>query len=583
MISVSSAWKNAQSMQILPEGNVRITFENGVVLDKTNFKNFKYTQSGSITNQKLVSKEIQFDIFMLNTYNFTLHSYCKVEFGLRINGSWEWVLVGSFQVFDRNIPQNGLIATYSLNNAFISSVFLDEIYKKGSNQDYDGDDMSLHSLLLTAFSGRSNDLPTLACGKSLSQVSFAEVLQLAGSACGRTANIVRANTGNIKENTKFEFTAYDNDGDDIDYIITPEFQYKYPEFIVEDAIAYFNLNIYENSEIEEEIGTKFTIVVLTNEFDYEEGERGLEAGTYTVGESRPIDPSKFWNVVDTTGDCAGKITENYVFMYTYEGRVGSRVGYILSRMETQSNPIPYRVGGLGYVGTTVSIDNVLVNDDYKDMCASYYQEWLENNVVLDCSFRIDPRLELFDKVIIRDKQNNDHYGICELVKITFNGAFRGKVKAREFYPDEKPEAYINHKTIVVQDFTQGRECVIENMSSLSVFLNMQTTGANGMIWKRRNRQTLEVIDEFEVPCGRIAIGQKTDPDTKEVLGKYLGVYEHTTGSQYRLLEPNPISTEFNSGNEIWTITLKSGYSLHFSRSGYERYLLDNFSGYIDYR
>lgn len=88
-----------------------------------------------------------------------------------------------------------------------------------------------------------------------------------------------------------------------------------------------------------------------------------------------------------------------------------------------------------------TIDNPLITNDYlitaRDYLAKYipfsnYEGWLIKQTYIDCDFRIDPRLELFDKVKVVDKSGNQHFGIVEALTIKFDGAFTGKATIREF-------------------------------------------------------------------------------------------------------------------------------------------------------
>lgn len=580
-MNVTQNWIQNQKKQITAEANVRITINDNIVLDKSNLQEFSYIQNGSVTNQTLPSKEITFKVFIDDFEPFDLHSICKVEFGYFLDGDWEWNTVGYFQINEREIPQNGLIATYNANMAFYKSfdshsqiVFLNADYNLGSNHSSTGDRGSINSLLVS--SGLSDwkidQSSNVYVGRSLQPCTKFELLQQIAFSWGKTLNLIYVDGSHYYVDCEF----YDNDLsmtiNSWTYFIDTNNYYEYPEFVVEEQIESISIKEYINSE--EELDNLETIeVTLTNVGDFE-GEHGL-TGEYAFGTSYFEDPAKyfsnrgFFQNVD--------ICENYVFAYADPSRQGETVEVELSFMKTTTEEETIKIQDIvGNTGTTLNVDNALVNYNMKDYCVNYLKRWLPNNVVIEVNFRIDPRLELFDKVVIRDKRNAQHYCICEYVEINFNGAFKGKVKAREF--GYVPPTELVHKRITVTDFNDGLECAIEQMSSVSQFLNMQTNQANGMVWTRRNRETLEIIDE--VDCGRVAIGQKKDPDTKEVIGNYVGVYEHTTGSSYKLLNPNPIASEFNSGNEIWTITLKAGYSLKFSRSGYERYLLDNFTGYI---
>lgn len=520
--------------------------------------------------------------------------------GVNVNADWEYIEVCKCQTKDKINKQNGIEVEYIFD--FLGYKKLNENYIGGSASSYPDanytiQDISIHKTYripsimekmniypfnysisvgyIPIVVGESY-LPNKEMGYGLQTDKKINVVQRIASACGKTFDIQTINSLYIPS-LPLAMTGYreivnyldiSHSIKHTDYEINPNNSLKFPEFEYEKQFGSFTIKQYSKQ-------------MGTNSSSYSLHITGSDVFKYYE-----LSQLCFPQLVYLQNTQSG----NSYYAYCYGNCIGT-----LENDTVPSGDYTVNLYGLNLISSKIeyvidsnianvaNFDNELVNSNFISFTKDLINTWINENLVIDCDFRIDPRLELYDQVKVVDKSGNVHYGVVEEFQINFNGCFKGKARIRKITPPPTPETIIVHKTIDIADFNSGKECVIENMSSLDVFLNMQTNNANGMIWKRRNRQTLEIIDEWEKDCGRVAIGQKKDPDTKEVLGNYVGVYEHTISSQYKLLEPNPISTEFNSGDEIWTITLKVGYSLHFSRSGYERYLLDNFSGYIDYQ
>lgn len=435
MIYVSQNWKDEQTKQLRPEGDVKIEFYSGASLggltyvteiNKANISNFSFRTSGKVENVNVPSVNINLELIK-GTYSEIKRGYvAKLFYGFLINGSWEYHLVDYYRVTEVSIPANGLVDKFVLK--MVSDDTLTKQYTKGSN----GGNLDPIKFINKVYGyadylEAKTDLANyndVLIGMSLGNCSKIEALQLVGIACGKTLiikNILSITfqeyTFQVADNNIYYREIAPTDADThYDYVISPNNSYTFPE--LQNSMAVSNLVITEYTNTLGDVARTFNEVFTefstinrswTKQFDvlYYKITFSTKAGTFSSQSATLNGYTATWSAWKSTN-----IARTEVYLYD---------------MTTTAEQHTYTINS---TGEDFYVDNELINENYLTPASNYLRAWLPFQDYIECDYRIDPRLELFDKIVVVDKSNNGHVVIVEEITINFNSSFSGKIRGR---------------------------------------------------------------------------------------------------------------------------------------------------------
>ena len=449
MLPVSQDWKNAQSLQLRPEGDVKIEFykTDSVIssltyvteVNKDHISTFNYRGSGKVDNANVPSLTINLELIK-GTHGDIQRGYiAKLYFGFLINDAWEYIEANWFKVDEVNIPANGLVDKFVLKP--ISEESYSKQYAKGSN----GGNLDPIKLLdritglgdgsfynVSAFTDLASFNDVLV-GMSLGDCSKIEALQLIGIACGKTLMVDKIISYTYQQVTiqiarsdiKYKTITPDANDTNFDYTINPANSYRFPELQNNMAVSHLIITQYTNTQPTDEQGNP------------------IKAHTYnevfTSIQSRSWDKQfqeLYYKI--TYSVKAGSFSPNSLFTgVRLDGYVAkwwalpltapARMEVYIWAMETTAEQKSYTINS---TGEDFYVDNPLVNGNYITPCKDYLVAWLPFQNYIECEYRIDPRIELFDKIVVVDKSNHVNVVVVEDYTIDFNGGFTGKVRGR---------------------------------------------------------------------------------------------------------------------------------------------------------
>lgn len=432
MISVSTAWCKAQLLQLRPESDVKIEFYSAVTgssivtINKANISTFNYKVSGKVENVNTPSFNINLELIKGTYDEIKRGYYAKLFFGMYINNAWEYREINWFRVTEVSIPANGLVDKYVLKA--ISDEELSRQYTKGSNGG-DLDALKFFSKVYgyTVRSAQADlaEYNDLLIGMSLGNCSKFEALQVLAMACGKTLIVDKIATMILLEqeylvpasDVRFKSIAPDNTDTIYNYVISPANSYSFPELKNSNQISNLVVTVYTNTKIDDPVAhtynqvfTEFIIMdSWTKQFDelYYSIATSVKAGTFLYMSKSLNGYTASWSAIKNTN-----IARVEVYLYT---------------MKTTAEQKTYVINSSG---EDFYVDDELINNNYLSYASDYLSAWLPFQDYIECDFRIDPRLELFDKIMIFDKSNNGHIVIVEEINIEFNGSFNGKIRGR---------------------------------------------------------------------------------------------------------------------------------------------------------
>lgn len=491
MRTVVQEWIDIQNQPITTESDIWIYFYQGntttvdKILTKQNIRNFSYRQSGSVINKRYPIKEITFDMFTFcgNAPKFELGTLCCVVFKYKKQDDSAWLscVIGSFRVVDRTIKANGLTANYTLNNTFFATyssysqtVSVNDItsskYRYGSNRYGRGGDDGNFDFTLRYLSNRmglavpSTTQTRKAVGKSLPVVSILDGLQMCAVCGGYTLQIGANSTSIVPYNNGGSFRSIlPTTSADSSYVVRQGVCYQKPEIIQDEIVKTIEINEYKNEKGEYVLGTinemsgcSFFSVSFDESGDYDSSHQNGYWG-YTS-----IDPSKYWyELVDKDGDDYFALDENTIAGWAdfeYSGYV------IYPLMKTTYSVNSSTISGIDK-GTSIVIDNCLINSNYSSAVMTFMKNWLAKNEVLELVGRFDPRLELFDMInVIFD--NRLYKILVEDFNLSYNGGFSGKILGRICDTNEN----LNYFAIKKVGGTQTSQLSFVNEGSASATL-----------------------------------------------------------------------------------------------------------------
>ena len=410
MIPVTAAWKLNQKNRTRTESDVRITVSS-YTLTKKDLFSFEQNDSGSIMCDVIPVCEIVFSCFMTDgrPYDFDPQDLVGVQYGYLLNNSWKWITKGYYKIVEKIIPANGLIATYRLRISITATIYsnlnnsLDDIYERGSwrsklfHQGYTISDLN------SAVRG-SRDLPQQqdrAVGALLNYCSYGELIRQLSLCQGRCGFITY-------ERTTHFVNVMDHEVEPLtDYVVELEYCYAYPEKETNKKFGSIFITDHDNFADRTSVIDGFNVV-----FDTEESK--------TI----KVEPAKYAKFL-VDGTESNYVEDNAISIHKTAGiyqidfyGIG-QTNEVHSKVYDSDNP------------NNLSIDCPLMFRT----SVPYAYELLEfanlHNEVYTLKCRIDPRVELFDKISFETKDTM-YRGIVEGIVVKYNGAFTGELRVRPY-------------------------------------------------------------------------------------------------------------------------------------------------------
>lgn len=399
----------------LPNQRVRIkSFTAGVIKIFTNKDIISYSAKNNVSliNDKLPTNDINFELDNTdNKFNpdnrnglfnyLSKRQEIKIRYGYAFDDGDEYISGGTYYLTEWETPQNSHTATFKAKNAIN---FFTKPFYKGLNKsktlaelakevlalcNWDDDYVFLDPILNTI----TTDAPMPAC-------SCAEALQYIAQAANCMLYI---DSNNVITIERISLLANDDD-----YEINNFNEYEYPELEIDDEIHYINIGVYS----------------YFNDDEIKELYKGnLSLGTQEIIYSDRADYSSI-NITGAIIDYDETSSFKTVCEVETEGEVVVS-GYVLKEsasiytIDNEKN------------GDDLQIENPLITS--KELAADvgdYITEWINKRYTDSCNFRIDPRLELLDRVNIQGKLFVKHLCIIKEIGITFKGAFKGTCKGK---------------------------------------------------------------------------------------------------------------------------------------------------------
>lgn len=442
MLPVSQGWKNAQSLQLRPEGDVKIEFFTSsdltnpvATINKDHISAFNYRGSGKVDNANVPSLVVNLELIK-GTHGDIQRGYiAKLYFGFLINDAWEYIEANWFKVDEVNIPANGLVDKFVLKP--ISAESYSKQYTRGSN----GGDLDPIGLVtrVTGYSPTAlvpvdmsafTDLASfddVFVGMSLGNCSKIEALQLIGIACGKTLIVDKTLHMTFQSSqipvgasdVKYKTITPNASDANFDYVINPTNSYKFPELQNNMAVSHLIVTQYTNTlgDVAHTYNEVFTSI-QSRSWDKQFQELYYKI-TYSV-KAGSFSPNSLFTGVRLDGYVAKWWALNLT--------APARMEVYLYTMATTAEQKSYTINAS--VGEDFYVDNPLVNENYITPCKDYLVAWLPFQNYIECEYRIDPRVELFDKIVVVDKSNHVNIVVVEDYTIEFNGGFTGKARGR---------------------------------------------------------------------------------------------------------------------------------------------------------
>ena len=443
MLPVSQNWRNAQKLQLRPEADVKIEFYSIATgsysltyiaeVNKNSISTFNYRGSGKVDNVNVPSFSINLELIKGTYANIERGYIAKLFFGFFVNNAWEYVEVNYFKVTEVSKPANGLVDKFVLKP--ISEESYTKQYTKGSN----GGELDPIELLtrITGYAPNAlapssmsafTDLASFVdvyVGMGLEECSKIDALQLIGIACGKTLLVDSILTGQYQGATmyfnnsdiKYKTITPDLTNVNASYIIDPNNSYRFPELQNDTAIGSLIITQYTNTlgDVVHTYNEVFTSI-QSRRWDKQFQELYYKI-TYSV-EAGSFSPNSLFTGVRLDGYVAK--------WWALPLTAPARMEVYLYAMTTTGEQQTYSIG----TGEDFYVDNPLVNENYITPCSDYLKAWLPYQNYIECDYRIDPRIELFDKICVFDKSGNIYVAVVEDFTINFNGGFTGKMRGR---------------------------------------------------------------------------------------------------------------------------------------------------------
>lgn len=447
MINTSQAWKDNQQKQLRSESDVRITFyslnnyklvSNLGTINKVSLKDFSFSESGSIIGNQRYDVNIRFSLLKssLQTIDYPSGSFIKIEFGYYLNGAWEYIDRGYFELVEKVNKANSFTIDYVAKH--INYNLLSRDYKLGmllktpkiTMQDFI--EASIKGLLTNYESSPSNylkgdlmvsgdttwyyydggGLTTYRGVADFPIMPYLDIFQVSSQAMGcayRLLGYKDSNDNYYLDYKLYDFLNTDFSNSDFSFSVNDINYLKYPENITQDK--YKQVDCYAQSVgiLFDTGGSTYTLPATTKIAYFPDNFRNRSIGTRY----------KYY----FTGGVVGTYNQSS----TLDGIATS---YCAEEKYEITNVID-----------NTQINELKVSNPFAVENSSFYNGWVvftnslmlkhaNNNKIYDLDLRIDPSVELYDKVVYNTTQGG-HDCVVESYTIRFNGAFSGTMRIRE--------------------------------------------------------------------------------------------------------------------------------------------------------
>ena len=435
MFQVSQEWKDNQAKQIRSECNVAIFISNkteGLVatFTKKDLSSFSFEASGSFDNSILPVYRISFSILKekIELYDFDEDYSAKIRIGYYLPNSpfadaegWEWCSIGgNFKFASKDIPENGITATYTLKGGF--DIGEDELADTDTQYIYGSNYGAKNSVIgepftpkllaqylnITADIERIDDVNSV--GEGLGVVSYLEASRQLAILCGMTLSI---KGGRLYFGYGYYQGVSNYDVKYINELKKPERAHTKPYHKITFDFFYNELGSANNDYIEQ--SHTFT---ADDNIVYVEAGKFLEKEIFGI-RSRIIDNK-------IMGDASGQTL-------TYKLYTRKTAEYQFSRVHFDEG------------NKELTISTPLMSKYYAHNLKTYKLQAVSNlaNTKITLNCRIDPAVELFDTISFEKQDGERGYGIVESLNYSFNGGFKGEMIIRELPFEYIPFTIVN--------------------------------------------------------------------------------------------------------------------------------------------
>lgn len=441
MISVSQGWIDNQNQQMRSLSDIRLSIFDKVsstsiyfiqTLNGDKIKEYSINETGSIINKIVPDVEGVFSVFKSNDYawRFAIGNVIRVEYGYLINGSWEYIEKGVYQITNCEIPENGLYATYTFKHIdydLLISVDARGVIPNATPYQLWGELINDNTTRMNNGGATNNNLYqdfTDGMGWGIGECRIIDILQTMAQAMGRTLQI----KGHISDTHYIDTNFIDvslTAPTSSNYIISADIQYDKPEYENDIVYNYYELSKYSFKRADQEGGGNVYNIFNVSQSD---------DNTYIYFKNNfvPYD-------MTLTNKVPSSVSLNYT-LYQNCFMVSKVIGdttttwSCFAKIYVAENTC--KLIKVNYGGTQASnskdyfqVDNALINANYYNLARAYLNKWGNEYEIVKVNYRFDPRLELFDGVKVR-VGNRTRKGIVESYTMTYNGSFKGSATIR---------------------------------------------------------------------------------------------------------------------------------------------------------
>lgn len=421
MLSVSNAWKNMFSENLISEALIKFVIQDYGTLYKTDIFSYEFNGSNRFLSDEYPEYNATLKVVMRDDYlNFNnfIRKQIEVYYGFVINGSDEYVKALTLYIDNIEVSDDGRVATFQLKSglAYLTDTFSIELYasyKDGSIYYYYDFSGFLYSVI-----GSGNYVFASSTNKS---IRFLESKISKGNALQELAFV---NCSYIKLQSDGKFYINQDILNANAYTIDPINILNYPhyekmEYPTTANVDWLDLDNTDNLQISTIGSDTLTPAYQPIPAQWQAySQRGIDNTSifalYGVSK-QSISSSSF--IINS-----GRINlynDQYEISLTTSGG-GGFVDYTINGYQFNNF--------YGVSNNQVSIFNININDQtHANLIKSRVETYLSTQKEVELELRIDPSIELLDKVYYA---NDFKCLIVEKMTITFNGAYRGKISGR---------------------------------------------------------------------------------------------------------------------------------------------------------
>jgi hypothetical protein len=334
----------------------------------------------------------------------------KARYGYKIGDDIEWIDAGTFYISEWDAPQNGLSATFKARDLL---EFMTGTYDRGVYSDVG---KTLYNLAIDVLQDAGLPLDEDGTVKWIVDDSLKYISTLTPLPVDTHANCLQliANAGGcvLYQDRQGKLRIEKLTTSNTDYDISLFNSYSKPEITLSKPLKQVEVSCYTPT-IAEEATELYKGVMSYN---------GVRTITVTY-------PSTAVNVTASvlggTLVSAEYFANKCILKVSAAGEVKITVsGYTLTSSSTKV------ITASGESGETITVDNPLITSESRATAiGTWIENYMKNRIVLDMSWRVDPRIDALD-IITNDNGYNVNNVIMTSVNFKYNGAFRGSGEGR---------------------------------------------------------------------------------------------------------------------------------------------------------